>query len=92
MTYDAVAGISDEANSILTDYEAMCKGLEELVSSLADQWEGSAKKEFLKAYKKIKPKQAAVRENLQQYSISAKKACELERSTDRKIAKTHNHI
>lgn len=86
MSYDAVIGVADEAAAIKADYETMRSGLDNLIRTLAEQWEGAAKKEFLTAYNKLKPKQAAACKTLEQYSASVSKVCTRERSTETKTS------
>ena len=86
MSYDTVIGVADEAAAIKADYEAMRSGLDNLIRTLTEQWEGAAKKEFLTAYNKLKPKQAAVCKTLERYSASVSKVCTQERSTETKTS------
>ena len=66
----------------------MCSNLDSLVNSLEGQWEGAAQKEFMTAYKKIKPKLKSFCAILESYTSSIHKVPSLELSTEKQTATT----
>lgn len=70
MKYDSVTGLAKEVNAIQKDFESMCSGLDALIQSLDGQWQGSAQKEFMTAYKRVKSKLKTVSITLERYTFS----------------------
>lgn len=88
MGYNSVTGLAKEISSIQKDFDTMCSGLYALIESLDGQWEGAAQKEFMTAYKKLKPKLKNVSTTLERYTSSINNVFSSELEADKQSSLT----
>jgi len=88
MDYAVVSGIGKEAAAIQSEFVALLSKVDSLVNSLDGVWQGSAKKEFMTAYDKLKPRFKAVSGNLTDYSNALRFVISTEQQTERQTATT----
>lgn len=82
MTYGSALNIANAIEDKRLDFNGMRGTLENLVDSLSGQWEGTAQREFLTAYNKLKPKLQLINETMERYSNEIKKTVAEEQEQD----------
>ena len=92
MTYSSVLDIARAIDNKRLDFNGMCGTLKNLVDNLSNQWEGTAKREFLTAYNKIEPKLKLISETMEQYSKEIRKAVSEEQQQDALTAGTFDRF
>lgn len=68
MTYSSALEIARAIDDKRLDFNGMRDTLDRLVDSLSSEWEGTAQREFLTAYNKLKPKLKTISETMERYS------------------------
>jgi len=68
MTYSSALDIARAIDDKRFDFNGMRDTLDSLVEGLSGEWEGTAQREFLTAYKKLKPKLKLISETMERYS------------------------
>ena len=72
MTYSSALEIAKAIDDKRLDFNGMRDTLDHVVDSLSEEWEGAARREFLTAYNKLKPKLKTISETMERYSAEIK--------------------
>jgi len=88
MDYGVVHGVGEEAAAIRAEFDSLFTKVDSLISGIEGVWQGAAKKEFMTAYNKLKPRFNAVSSNLNSFSPTLKQAVTLEADTESQTAGT----
>ncbi len=88
MNYGLVRSVGEEASSIQGEFEALFKSVDSLISGIDGSWQGAAKKEFMTAFDKMKPRFNAVSSNLKSYAAALPRVALIEEDTESQTAGT----
>lgn len=82
MTYSSALEIAKAIDDKRLDFNGMRGTLDNLVDRLNGQWEGTAQREFVTAYNKLKPKLKLISETMERYSQEIRAAVKAEQEAD----------
>lgn len=82
MTYSSALEIAKAIDDKHLDFIGMRGTLDNLVDRLNGQWEGTAQREFLTAYNKLKPKLKLISETMERYSKEIRATVKAEQEAD----------
>lgn len=82
MTYSSALEIAKAIDDKRLDFNGMRGTLDNLIDRLNGQWEGTAQREFLTAYNKLKPKLKLISETMERYSREIRMTVKAEQETD----------
>lgn len=83
MSYSSALDIAKAIDDKRLDFNGMRCTLDNLVDTLNGQWEGTAQREFLTAYNKLKPKLKVISETMERYSKEIRAVVATEEDQDR---------